>query len=358
MELDWGQHGGVGCLRLTGLPPRALTKLQTKGDFARRVPVFPAAVVRSRATVTELQPVAGSYFVEGDTVCFAPRFPFADGTSYTVLVGPELTGRDEDSEPTELTIERAAPASVPTATVVAILPSAPVVPRNLLRCYVYFSAPMSEGEAAHVHIRRAETGVELVDVLLPIDPELWDGERRRLTVLLDPARIKRGLATHREVGYPLEEGCAVEVVVDARFRDARGQHLVCEAVRGFEVGPDVRERVDPARWEVHVPAAGSHDQLVVGFDRPLDHALLGHCIQVVDAQGRRVAGSAEVPPGELSWSFVPEAAWRAERYELAVDAMLEDLAGNSVARVFDRDLSRREDDPITADRVTLELSPS
>ena len=83
--------------------------------------------------------------------------------------------------------------------VMAIYPTAAEVPRNLLRLYVWFSAPMSEGYAAR-HVRLAgDAGERLAGALLP-GGELWSGDGRRLTLLLDPARIKRGLAAHREAG--------------------------------------------------------------------------------------------------------------------------------------------------------------
>jgi hypothetical protein len=85
--------------------------------------------------------------------------------------------------------------------------------------------------------------------------------------------------------------------------------------------------------------------LVVDFDRPLDHALLGHCLAVVDGAGRPLGGAGEVTDGETRWRFVPDAPWAAGRYEVTVDGILEDLAGNSVARVFERELARAEHDP-------------
>ena len=45
--------------------------------------------------------------------------------------------------------------------------------------------------------------------------------------------------------------------------------------------------------------------------------------------------------GEGSWSFAPDAPWRGATHVLAVETRLEDLAGNSLARVFDRDLTLR-----------------
>ena len=80
---------------------------------------------------------------------------------------------------------------------------------------------MREAGAAHVRLVDAE-GATLVGALLPTEYELWDPERRRLTVLLDPARIKRGLVPHRAIGYPLREGTSVTLVVDAEFPDAVG----------------------------------------------------------------------------------------------------------------------------------------
>jgi hypothetical protein len=190
-----------------------------------------------------------------------------------------------------------------------------------------------------------------------MDPELWDPQRRRVTVLLDPARIKRGLAPHEDVGYPLATGNAIDVVVDERFRDAEGRPLVASHGRRYTVGEDVRALVDPHAWRVRVPAPGSTDPLVVELDRPLDHALLQHCVAVVDERGARVAGHALTPLGERAWTFVPDAPWEARRYAIAVDSMLEDLAGNSVARVFDRELDRAEHAPRGDRPVVLEVVP-
>jgi hypothetical protein len=39
-----------------------------------------------------------------------------------------------------------------------------------------------------------------------------------------------------------------------------------------------------------------------------------------------------------------------------VDPRLEDLAGNSLIRVFDRDLTRAEDDPNHAGRVAIDFT--
>jgi hypothetical protein len=58
-----------------------------------------------------------------------------------------------------------------------------------------------------------------------------------------------------------------------------------------------------------------------------------------------VAGHASIGREERSWRFVPSAPWIAGGYSLLVDPRLEDLAGNSLLRLFDRDLTRPDDAP-------------
>jgi hypothetical protein len=281
-------------------------------------------------------------------VRFAPRFPLVPGTTYSLL----LDGVEVSSA---MLPPRAASGRT---CVVAVYPSAPQVPVNLLKIYVRFSAPMSEGHALEaVQVRPAGSDRLLEGVFLPMEPELWDRGRTRLTLLLDPGRIKRGLAPNLEMGYPLEEGVPIVLSVDRRFRDAEGIGLQEGMQRGYEVGAAVRRHVKPADWRIETPRSDSTQPLRVVFDRPLDRGLLEHSLVVLDGSGTALSGESAITDGELSWSFHPHTAWRSERYTLGVDSRLEDLAGNSLVRVFDRDLGRLEDAPLRLDRAELEFHP-
>ena len=223
LQLEWAQHDGRDCLKIGGWTEaehRELIGLDA-GALSRRLAVYPSEAMAAGGR-PDVPPVAGLFLVEGAAVWFAPRFPFADGMSYSVLVG---SGGDADgAEVWE--IRRPDPDASPTTEVVAIYPAAAELPVNLLRVYVHFSAPMSEGWAARaIKVTREDTGETLDDVFLPPEPELWDRERKRLTMLLDPGRIKRGLVPNLEFGYPLVEGTTVRIAVDPAFRDAAGQPL-------------------------------------------------------------------------------------------------------------------------------------
>jgi hypothetical protein len=331
-EVSWSLCGGADCVRLGGLAGETAVHVRPVPAAPDRTPAVGAG---AGAGAAGLPPMAGQLVRDGGDLCFVPRFPFVAGTAYAVSVG----GADA------AVLVRPEPALAATTEVLGIWPTSAEVPRNLLRMYVLFSAPMSEGYAAAQVRVVDDAGHPLDGALLPAEYELWDAARRRLTVLFEPARIKRGLSAHRQSGYPLQTGKPFRLVVGDGLRDAAGGRLRAPAERRYQVGADQRSHVAPDAWTVTVPAAGSSGALAVTFDRPLDHGLLGRCLHVTGPDGQPVAGLPEPGPEERSWRLTPRRPWAPGPYQLVVDPVLEDLAGNSVSRVFDRDLARAQDDP-------------
>ena len=294
--------------------------------------------------------MAGTFSMDGAVLWFRPRFAFAAGTSYAWIT------RQPPARPA-LLLTRPAPACAATTVVTGIYPTADRLPVNVLRFYLHFSAPMSEGFAATaVQFRDGESGETLAAAILPMEPELWDPGRRRLTLLLDPGRIKRGLAPHTEAGYPLTSGRRVILGVDPAFPDATGTALAAMAVREYAVGSAIRQRVSPDHWRIGHPVRRTRRPVRVHFDRPMDHALVHRCLTIADTAGRRVTGRSTVPAGERDWIFTPAADWADEQYLLLVRPQLEDIAGNSVTRVFDRDLTNPSHDPRPPSTIRLTLT--
>lgn len=349
LDLAWSSCEGQECLRVGGWTAAEVRELNRllPAEFGRRLAVLPSALVDAGARPAAMQPLTGRFVLDGDAICFIPRFPFVDGIGYALLIYPDAA--KGSGEPQVQTIERPERAGAPTTDVAAIYPTASALPVNQLKFYVHFSGPMSEGHAARaVHIHREDNDEPLTDVFLAMQPELWDRGRRRLTLLLDPGRIKRGLVPNAEAGYPLVEGVPIVLRIDAAFRDAVGRPLRKGAERRYAIGPPVRARLDPTDWQYRRPRAGSLEPFTVRFDRPLDHALLGHCLRLHDVNGEPVAGERVIGEGERSWRFEPLSPWESGRYSLVIEPRLEDLAGNSLTRVFDRDLQRTEDTPSEA----------
>jgi hypothetical protein len=306
--------------------------------------VHPTSALR----VAGSPPMAGRLLRDEAEFCFVPAFGFEAATGYIVSIDGEAIA--------ELT--RPAAPRPPRTTVQAIYPSAPVLPRNLLRCYVWFSGPMAEGYAGSQVRLLDAAGHPIASALLTSEYELWDSQRRRLTVLFDPGRIKRGLAGNQELGYPLRAGAWIRLVVDAGFRDVTGTRLRRGAGRTFRVGMDLRGRIDPARWRLRLPDTGSRGPLRVEFDRTLDHGLLGRCLRVIGPDGRPIASRASVGDGERSWRLEPLVAWAPGEHHLVVNPVLEDIAGNSLHRTFDRDLACPGDEPDPMPATALKFRPA
>jgi hypothetical protein len=327
----WSRVGGSDCIRLAGLA--------TGAD----VRVFPG----TSAPADGLPPMAGQLVPDGPDLCFVPRFPFVAGTPYAVTVAGAGAA----------VLTRPRPGQPGGTRVAGIYPTAAEVPVNLLRLYVWFSAPMSEGLAGRQVRLARDDGSVLAGALRPAEEELWDAARRRLTVLLDPARIKRGLPGHDAEGYPLSPGEPFRLIVGSGFLDAQGLPLQAPAQRRYHVSGEERRHVSPGDWGLTVPALGTAQPLRVSFDRPLDHGLLRRCLRVTGPDGRPVAGTPRIGHEERSWQLTPDRAWARGDHQLIVDPVLEDLAGNSVSRVFDRDLDRPEDQPRLARPVTVSFRP-
>lgn len=352
--LEWVECQGRSSLNITGWTETELRELRRldAGKLNRRLALFPSEALGSEADPPALPSVAGAFALQDETVRFIPRFPFVEGMSYSLRVDSAAARGVEI-----WAIARPSVASVPAAQVLRIHPTASTLPYNLLRMYVHFSAPMSEGWAAQaIRICAADTGEPLEGVFLPPEPELWDPQRRRLTLLLDPGRIKRGLVPNRELGYPLAAGMTVRITVDPDFRDARGQPLQAGAERRYRIGPALRSRIDPTAWRLTAPPAATRTPLAVDFDRPLDHALLQNSLWVSDRAGNPLSGEAEPCAEDRGWRFTPSLPWHPGEYQLMVEPRLEDVAGNTPVRVFDRDVSMPDDTPAQEGRTTVSFT--
>jgi hypothetical protein len=173
---------------------------------------------------------------------------------------------------------------------------------------------------------------------LELDEELWNPAMTRLTLIIDPGRIKRGVRPLEEVGPALEAGKRMRLVIDADWKDAAGKSLGRKFEKAFGVAPPDREPPDPVHWKVAPPQAGTRSPLVVQFGESMDHAIAQRLIEVRAANGRAIQGEVELADEERSWRFVPAEPWPAGTLEVVTPVTIEDLGGNNVGKPFDVDL--------------------
>lgn len=292
----------------------------------------------SIAADLNVPPMLGEYRLGRDVVRFEPRFPLQPGVTYRAVLRARGMLGGRQTAVLSSTFVLPSEQREPSTRVAAVHPSAAVLPENLLKFYVHFSAPMSRGYI-YEHIQLLDDAGRAVELpFLEIDEELWNPELTRLTLFIDPGRIKRGVKPLEDIGPSLEAGRSFTLVIDSSWRDAQGTPLVAGFEKRFRVEAADRTPPDPAAWKLTAPGVGGRSPLMVGFPEPMDHALAQRLMVVTDAAGHRVEGEIELTEQERRWSFRPEANWRAGNYFLVVQTTIEDLAGNNIGKPFEVDL--------------------
>jgi hypothetical protein len=290
--------------------------------------------------------MAGSYAVESGKLAFHPSYPLAPGVHYRAVF---LASGSKTA--VEKRVDGPQRATVAQARVEHVYPSGDTLPSNQLRLYIYFSAPMSRGEAARrIHILN-ENGKPLPYIFVPGE-ELWDPEFRRLTLTFDPGRIKRGVGENVSMGPPIAPGHHYTLLIERGWQDARGLPMVQEFRKRFVGGPAIRTTPDPARWRITPPVQGTAAPVTVDFPRPMNFVLLGRMLRV-SGPGGTVPGTVSVERRESRWRFVPSAIWKAGKYQIVVDTALEDQAGNKVNQAFDVDVFEKVTEHISSNTITL-----
>ena len=279
IEIIKDSSGQPAVLEVSGIPPSRLTSLAAIPAGDQRWEQSFALYVADEDSQSP-PAMLGTYAVEGERLRFTPRYGVRPGMKYQAVL--RLPASDAASGPTIVRREIAIPESKPSepTKLIAIYPSAEVLPENQLRFYLHFSAPMGRGEA-YQYLRMLNEKDQPIDIpFLEIGEELWDPSGTRLTLLIDPGRIKQGVKPREDLGPVLTDGGKYQLVVAPGWRDEAGHPLAVGASKRFRAGPPRNAALDQHDWKILTPAAGSREPLVIKFPQPLDHALLQRTIVV------------------------------------------------------------------------------
>ena len=226
------------------------------------------------------------------------------------------------------------PKETPTI-VTAIYPTADKIPENLLRFYIRFSKAMQRGDVYdNIYLLNSE-GQRVEAPFLRIGQELWDADMQVLTMMLDPGRIKQGVAPHTEAGSPLTQSYSYTLVVNATLTDLHGRNLLQTYRKTFKVTSPDRASPNPTHWRISAPGVGSREDLKIQLDDSVDPMVAQRTIRLEDTQGKRLSGTMKLLERENTISFVPEAEWTAGEHRVAIHPSLEDYAGNRLHTLFD-----------------------
>lgn len=353
---------------------QALEKLDASYPWMQILAVYAEQAIEPGAPMQGMPPIAGVWKVQRGKLRFEPKFPFARGVAYRADFWPsrlpsplggaaqllESFGKSGPQQgPVISFFELPKDKAAPSTSVLQIYPSGDVLPENQLKFYVAFSGPMSRGSIyEHIELRDA-AGKAIELPFLELDEELWDPTMTRVTLLIDPGRIKRGVKPLEDIGPVFEEGKMYTLTIKPTWKDAAGQPLKVGFAKTYRVGPADRTPPDPKRWRIsYVPPAGAQGPFILDFDEPMDRALALRLIEVRRKQaGREVVidGDVSVDQQERRWMLMPVGPWREGQYRLVVATTIEDLAGNNIGKTFDVELSSGGPRQLAAQSVSVEF---
>ena len=300
--------------------------------------------------------IAGKYRIVGQKLIFDPSFDFVTGQSYTVSTRGKISNQPVSEQMTEFTI--GAQSVVSSPEVIAIYPSGDEIAENTLRFYIHFSEPMQPHRSTEFIRLVDESGEPDLAAFMTFKQELWNEDRTRLTLLMDPGRIKRGVATNIDLGPALLAGNRYSIVIEDGWPNAGGGQELVKFEKRFTVSKSLRVLPNTDLWQFSHPRNATRDALKIIFDRPFDYQLAQNAITVRDDKENLISGTISIEDQEKTWSFVPDTAWESAEIRVIIDARLEDTAGNNFRELLDHsvDTDTRDIDEITID-LYLESAP-
>lgn len=219
---------------------------------------------------------------------------------------------------------------------IRVEPAAAVIPANHLKFYLHFPVPMERGDVFR-YLRLAEIspgGKELNEVPEPFrEVELWDETFTRMTLWFHPGRQKPGVNLNVEIGPILEEGKYYRLEISGAWRDERGNPSGGTVRHDFRAGPYDGAQPDPAAWKIEV----KNSIVRIETGESLDPESLRKRLSL-KRDGKEVHLDVAIETDAAGFSVRPEVTMAAGAWSLVIDPRLEDLAGNSIARPFNRDL--------------------
>ncbi len=300
-----------------------------------------------KATKT-ITPMPGEYSYDFDDdpsfLIFAPHQRISEDILYAAqeLVNGQITEYDHSSWYPD----------TDTTRILICPPDESELPANHLKFYVHFTRPMRPTESwEHFSLKDLRTGELVPRPFRHID--LWDEQNRRLTLWFHPGRQKTGVNLNEDLGGILTTGHSYLLLIDPQWKTQAGKPLDLSVKKRYyftAIDAD-HEQPDPNKWELTPPTPDTVQPLIISFGEMLDFATAGKAITTCSSNDELIEFSQQADWDGTRIKIFPSKPWAAGDYTITLNPRLEDLAGNSLERPFEVDLSAETKD--FAQKLTL-----
>ncbi|MEM1002484.1 MAG: hypothetical protein AAGH46_07535 [Bacteroidota bacterium] len=216
----------------------------------------------------------------------------------------------------------------------AVYPSSNELPENLLRIYIQFSKPMKTlGNIEKIKLVDIE-GNEVKTVFFNNAKELWNSQQTRLSLILDPARVKTGLRANEDLGHALKPNHDYTLIIEG-LEDVKHQQMSTTFKKKISITAADTLAPEINNWKLNIPKAKSTSNFTVSFPYMLDYISLQQRLIVTDTNNNPIEGLIKIKNKETQWCFQPKKPWENGRYILHINSRLEDPSGNNLNGLFD-----------------------
>ncbi|WP_424962417.1 hypothetical protein [Ekhidna sp.] len=286
--------------------------------------------------------VLGTYSIADNHLSFKPKFlPDPKVQYYVTFSYPKLDVllNENIAEEAEFTdIASFDPPETSQPEVTSFIPRLEEVPANLLRFYVYFSAPMSLQNPYDYITIVDEKGGELVDPFVIIPEGLWNINHTRLTLLLHPGRVKQGVGPNMTLGDVLKAGNSYTLKISKEWKGASGEPLKSAFSQTINATNPLERAMNINSWALRAERKNV-GVLHVVTDHPLDQPLAKRMLFIRGESGQILPSRVEFDSPEkfrLLWQLDDS-----ETLEMLIDPRLEDVCGNTPHYAFDLEGTER-----------------
>ncbi len=218
--------------------------------------------------------------------------------------------------------------------VTAIYPTSDSIPVNILRFYIQFSAPIQEMDILkHIQLTNEE-GENSTGVFFENQYELWNKDRTKITLIIDPGRVKLGLYANNKMGRAFDIGKKYTLTIDSLLLDFNDKKLKKSFTKTFIAVKEDNLAPDIKTWNLLLPKSKTKETITINLNDKIDHISAQTYIKIVHNK-KEIHGEISLKNKEQKWVFKPNMNWRKGNYTIIIHPHLEDIVANSMNQIFD-----------------------
>lgn len=275
---------------------------------------------------------------------FIPLLPFQKNSEYTLIYNSSIY-------PFKIELD----ASYVPVQVETIYPNSTVLPSNFLKWYIQFSKPINPSKIYdHIYLIDKSDSTKIDRALLPLETPLLSDDGTLLTLWIEPGRQKRDLGPNKQLGEVLTAGKSYTLVIGQGLKDHQGILMNESFTHPFTVEPPDRIQPTVTSWKLQLPTAQTKEPLYIDFQEFLDYGSLQNSLLIRDESGEEFMGTFTVDTNQKGIQFTPLLIWNKSTYIVSSKPIVEDLSGNNLERLFDRDVTIETKTPVLERRFRIE----